>query len=60
MMGKQTVSLRLDEEIADALHNAAEDQGVTMTSLIRKALLDYLGTCPTCGQEIPKTADTPS
>jgi hypothetical protein len=44
-------SFRLPGDVVSALRKMAEENGETVSDLLRRGALMILGTCPTCGQE---------
>ena len=51
------VSVRLDNDVVNALKQAAEQRGENFSDVMRDAALAYLGKCPTCGHQIERKPD---
>ena len=43
-----SLSLRLPSDVIEALRQAAERDGITVSDLLRAAAMEKLGYCPTC------------
>jgi hypothetical protein len=48
------ISLRLPPDLAEGLRRHADGTGTSVSDLLRRAALELLGTCPTCGQPVKK------
>jgi hypothetical protein len=46
----EMTSFRLPSDIVTALRKLAEEQGETLSDVLRQAALAKLGICPTCGR----------
>ena len=54
------MSVRMDADLRQALIDLANERGESISDVIRRASLQLIGTCPTCGQAIPaKGAEQP-
>ncbi len=49
----EMASFRLPGDVVAALRTRAEVTGETFSDVLRRAALQLLGICPTCGQAIP-------
>lgn len=52
MAETEMASFRLPGDVVPALRKLAEEQGETLSDVLRQAALAKLGTCPTCGQPV--------
>lgn len=52
---KQMTSVRLEPDLLAAMRARAADDGTDITTIIRTALLEYMGECPTCHQPVTRT-----
>jgi hypothetical protein len=54
MADTEMTSFRLAPDLAEALRKRAAERGETLSETMRQAALALLGTCPTCGQPVPR------
>jgi hypothetical protein len=50
----EMASARLPGEIVAALKKRAEENGESLSDMLRRGALMVLGICPTCGQKAPE------
>ena len=48
---KVMTSFRLSPDLVEALRKHAEENGESLSDVLRRAALLVLGICPTCGQK---------
>jgi hypothetical protein len=48
----EMTSFRLPGDVVAALRVLAEENGETLTDVLRKGALMVLGKCPTCGRDV--------
>lgn len=53
MSDDKVTSFRLPADLATALKQRADENGETVSDVVRRSALMVLGICPTCGQKAP-------
>ncbi len=57
MAEDKVASIRLPGDLAAALKQRADENGETLSDVVRRGALMVLGICPTCGQKAPAATE---